>query len=143
MGPLSAPLDIASGVVLQAVTPPGGVSYRCEQFDPFPDPVGPLWSPGIDFGFCRQCSQSASVLYIILPLWGSILQAGTCWIFSLAENPRWSRVWQYGVFQSYRMVSSLSKYFLFKIQQLLRRHNNNSILLIVIFLIELDLKFRI
>ena len=25
---------------------------------------------------------------------GSILQAGTCKIFSLAENPRWSRVWQ-------------------------------------------------
>ena len=26
----------------------------------------------------------------ILPLCGSILQAGTCQIFSLAENPRWS-----------------------------------------------------
>ena len=24
----------------------------------------------------------------------SILQAGTCQILSLAENPRWSRVWQ-------------------------------------------------
>ena len=31
----------------------------------------------------------------ILPLRGSILQAGTCQILSLAENPRWSRVWQY------------------------------------------------
>ena len=30
----------------------------------------------------------------ILPLRGSILQAGTCQILSLAENPRWSRVWQ-------------------------------------------------
>ena len=25
---------------------------------------------------------------------GSILQVGTCQILSLAENPRWSRVWQ-------------------------------------------------
>ena len=31
----------------------------------------------------------------IIPLRGSILQAGTCQILSLAENPRWSRVWQY------------------------------------------------
>ena len=31
---------------------------------------------------------------IIMPLRGSILQVGTCQIFSLAENPRWSRVWQ-------------------------------------------------
>ena len=31
----------------------------------------------------------------ILPLRGSILQVETCQIFSLAENPRWSRVWQY------------------------------------------------
>ena len=31
----------------------------------------------------------------IIPLCGSILQAGTCQIFSLAEDPRWSRVWQY------------------------------------------------
>ena len=31
----------------------------------------------------------------IIPLRGSILQAGTCQIFSLAEDPRWSRVWQY------------------------------------------------
>ena len=31
---------------------------------------------------------------IIVPLRGSILQAGTCQILSLAENPRWSRVWQ-------------------------------------------------
>ena len=31
----------------------------------------------------------------IIPLRGSILQARTCQILSLAENPRWSRVWQY------------------------------------------------
>ena len=31
---------------------------------------------------------------IIVPLRGSILQAETCQILSLAENPRWSRVWQ-------------------------------------------------
>ena len=31
----------------------------------------------------------------IIPLRGSILQAGTCKILILAENPRWSRVWQY------------------------------------------------
>jgi len=30
----------------------------------------------------------------IIPLRGSILQAETCQILSLAENPRWSRVWQ-------------------------------------------------
>ena len=30
----------------------------------------------------------------IKPLCGSILQAWTCQIFSFAENPRWSRVWQ-------------------------------------------------
>ena len=30
-----------------------------------------------------------------MPLCGSILQVGTCQIFSLAENPRLSRVWQY------------------------------------------------
>ena len=30
----------------------------------------------------------------ILPLRGSILQTGACKILSLAENPRWSRVWQ-------------------------------------------------
>ena len=30
----------------------------------------------------------------ILTLRGSILQAGTCQIPGLAENPRWSRVWQ-------------------------------------------------
>ena len=30
----------------------------------------------------------------IFPLRGSILQAGTCQILSLAKNPRWSRVWQ-------------------------------------------------
>ena len=30
----------------------------------------------------------------IIPRCGSILQAGTCQILSLAENPRWSRVWQ-------------------------------------------------
>ena len=31
----------------------------------------------------------------IMPRCGSILQAGTCHILRLAENPRWSRVWQY------------------------------------------------
>ena len=30
----------------------------------------------------------------ILPLRGSILQAGTCKILSFAENPRWSQVGQ-------------------------------------------------
>ena len=30
-----------------------------------------------------------------MPRCGSILQAGTCQILSLAENPRWSRVWQF------------------------------------------------
>ena len=33
----------------------------------------------------------------IYPLRGSILQAETCKIPSLAENPRWSRVWQQGI----------------------------------------------
>ena len=33
-------------------------------------------------------------IQIIMPLRGSILQVGTCQILSLAENPRWSRVWQ-------------------------------------------------
>ena len=28
------------------------------------------------------------------PVWSSILQAETCQILRLAENPRWSRVWQ-------------------------------------------------
>ena len=32
--------------------------------------------------------------FIIMPLRGSILQVETCQILSLAENPRWSRVWQ-------------------------------------------------
>ena len=31
---------------------------------------------------------------IKIPLCGSILQAKTCQIFSLAENPIWSQVWQ-------------------------------------------------
>ena len=31
---------------------------------------------------------------IIMPLRGSILQAETCQISSLAEDSRWSRVWQ-------------------------------------------------
>ena len=35
---------------------------------------------------------------IIMPLRGSILQAETCHIFSFAENPRWSRVWQHLLF---------------------------------------------
>ena len=33
----------------------------------------------------------------IMPRCGSILQADTCQILSLAENPRWSRVWQYSL----------------------------------------------
>ena len=33
-------------------------------------------------------------LQIIMPRCGSILQAGTCQIISLTENPTWSRVWQ-------------------------------------------------
>ena len=33
-----------------------------------------------------------------LPLRGSILQVGTGQILSLAENPRWSRVWQYPLY---------------------------------------------
>ena len=33
----------------------------------------------------------------IYPLCGSILQAGTCQIFSFAENPRWSRGWQQSI----------------------------------------------
>ena len=35
------------------------------------------------------------LLQEIVSLRGSILQAGTCQIFCLAEDPRWSRVWQY------------------------------------------------
>ena len=35
------------------------------------------------------------LLQEIMPLRGSILQVGTCQILSLAENPRWSRVWQF------------------------------------------------
>ena len=31
------------------------------------------------------------ITYIVIPLRGSILQAGTCQIISFAENPRWSR----------------------------------------------------
>ena len=34
-------------------------------------------------------------LTIIIPICGSILQAGTCKILSFDKNPRWSRVWQY------------------------------------------------
>ena len=33
-------------------------------------------------------------IWKIMPLRGSIWQAGTCQILSLVENPRWSRVWQ-------------------------------------------------
>ena len=33
-------------------------------------------------------------LQIIMPRCGSIQQAETCQIFSIAGNPRWSRVWQ-------------------------------------------------
>ena len=38
-------------------------------------------------------SQRLQVKTMML-LGGSILQVGTCQILSLAENPRWSRVWQ-------------------------------------------------
>ena len=41
---------------------------------------------------------SGRFLQEIIPLRGSILQVGTCKIFSLAENPRWSRVWQFSEF---------------------------------------------
>ena len=44
---------------------------------------------------------------IILPLCGSILQAETCKILSLAENPRWSRVWQYCVSTLYCVLTLL------------------------------------
>ena len=43
----------------------------------------------------------------IMPHCGSILQAGTCQIFSLAENPRWSRVWQYQGFATVDVVSMI------------------------------------
>ena len=36
----------------------------------------------------------------IMPLRGSILQVWTCQILSLAENPRWSRVWQKKTYNS-------------------------------------------
>ena len=35
----------------------------------------------------------------MIPLCGFILQAETCQILSLAENPRWSKVWQYIILQ--------------------------------------------
>ena len=34
---------------------------------------------------------------IIMPLRGSILQAETCQIPSLAENPTWSRMWKFSL----------------------------------------------
>ena len=45
---------------------------------------------------CLSCGWPGGWWFIrtIMPLRGSILQAGTCQILSLAENPRWSRVWQ-------------------------------------------------
>ena len=48
---------------------------------------------------------SGRFLQKILPLRGSILQAGTCQILSLAENPRWSRVWQYSTKMASQAVS--------------------------------------
>ena len=45
-----------------------------------------MWS-----GLRRLCGGPSQK---IMPLRGSILQVGTCQILSLAENPRWSRVWQ-------------------------------------------------
>ena len=47
------------------------------------------------------------LLQEIIQLHGSILQAGTCQIFSLAENLRWSRVWQY----SYRSTPNFTLHF--------------------------------
>ena len=38
----------------------------------------------------------------ILPPFGFILQAGTCRILSLAENSRWSQVWQMSTGQMLR-----------------------------------------
>ena len=43
-------------------------------------------------GLRRLCG---GFMHIIMLRCGSILQAGTCQILSLAENTRWSRVWQY------------------------------------------------
>ena len=43
-----------------------------------------------------------------MPLHGSILQAGTCKIFSLAENPRWSQVWQIEFNQTWPSFSWLN-----------------------------------
>ena len=45
---------------------------------------------------------------IIVPFRGSILQAETCQIFSLAENPRWSRVWQLELNQTWPNFSWLN-----------------------------------
>ena len=42
----------------------------------------------------KCCGWVAFYIETIMPLRGSILQVGTCKILSLAENPRWSRVWQ-------------------------------------------------
>ena len=41
-----------------------------------------------------SCGQMEGGFIRIMPRCGSILQAGTCQILSLAKNPRWSRVWQ-------------------------------------------------
>ena len=46
----------------------------------------------------------------IMPRCGSILQARTCQILSLTENPRWSRVWQFGIVKNLDKIQSMSKY---------------------------------
>ena len=42
----------------------------------------------------KCCGVGGFYIGTIMPLRGSILQVGTCKILSLAEYPRWSRVWQ-------------------------------------------------
>ena len=56
----------------------------------------------------------------IMPLRGSILQAGTCQILSLAENPRWSRVWQ----QQISVINDLQFYQVLKLG--FRINSNNK-----------------
>ena len=55
------------------------------------------WTGGSDRVGSVGPSGPLGVLQKIIPLCGSILQAGTCQILSLAEKPRWSRatLWQW------------------------------------------------
>ena len=56
-----------------------------------------VWQKSIWSGVAATYIGAAATymfLQKILPLRGSILQAGTCQILSFAENPRWSRMWQ-------------------------------------------------